>query len=208
MSLTPLTFLALGDSYTIGTGVSQAESWPLQLAARLRTANISVDNPQVIAVNGWKTTDLMRGITNTPTHPPYNLVTLLIGVNNQYNGLSLDAYAQDFTSLLDQAIQFAGGDPGKVIVVTIPDWGVTAFASGQNQAEIGAQIDQFNQTALGIAKQAGVSTISVTEISRQAGDKPGMLARDGLHPSGEQYALWVDAIYPLAQTILSQSSQP
>ena len=141
---TTYTYLALGDSYTIGESVSEKERFPLQLADSLNESGISVLKPTIVATTGWTTDELSKGIADTELNISYDLVTLLIGVNNQYRGLSLENYRKEFVQLLNQAIGFAEGNPKKVIVLSIPDWGVTPFADGRDRDQIAMEIDSFN----------------------------------------------------------------
>jgi len=198
-------FLALGDSYTIGEGVKPGERWPAQLVRRLRSHGIELDEPQIVATTGWTTDELSAAIDAAAFTPPYALVTLLIGVNNQYRGRDLENYREEFTALLTRAIAFAGGRESRVIVVSIPDWGVTRFARAKNRdAElIASEIDRFNAAARKIAVQHRVAFVDVTPASREAGDGNAMLVADGLHPSAAQYAMWTDAIVPAAMQALS-----
>jgi len=196
------TILALGDSYTIGTRVIQAERWPLQLAAALREEGIPAGEPLIIAQGGWTTEDLAAGIRDANPQGPFDLVTLLIGVNDQFRGNTVEEYRPRFTDLLAQAVEFAGGDPGRVIVLSIPDWSVTPFANGRRTTETAVEIDAFNAANLYEAQAAGVHYVDVTGISRLAEDEPSLLASDGLHPSGEMYVLWVEEMLPLALGIL------
>jgi lysophospholipase L1-like esterase len=191
-------FLALGDSYTIGEGVPEAERWPVQLSALLREKGIVVGDPLIIAKTGWTTDELNAAIDSVEAKEslgPYRLVSLLIGVNNQYRGRSLEEYETQFTALLERAIGFAGGEAAHVIVLAIPDWGVTPFAmqSGRDRAQIADQLDAFNAAAAHIAEEKGARFVDTAPISRQRGGEVSMLAEDGLHPSGALYALWAEA---------------
>lgn len=190
VSETPRRYLALGDSYTIGESVDASERFPVQLA---RTLNLG--EPQVIAKTGWTTDELNAAIDAANPQGPFDLVTLLIGVNNQYRGRSADEYRTQFAALLQRAIGFAGGDASKVIVVSIPDWGVTPFAEGRDRAKIAREIDQFNAINREEASRAGAKWVDITPISRRA-DPALVAAGDGLHPSGKQYAEWATAIGP------------
>ena len=196
-------YLALGDSYTIGEAVPATARWPVVLADRLRKGGVAIDDPQIIAVTGWTTDELMAGIDRAAPPPDNALVTLLIGVNNQYRGRSAGEYRQQFTTLLARAIALAGQQAGHVVVVSIPDWGVTAF--GQQDArgatQIGAELDDFNTIARDETRRAGARWVDITGISRQHAD---LVADDGLHPSAAQYALWVEAILPAARQALRQ----
>ncbi len=200
----PMTYsyLALGDSYTIGQGVAEQFRYPNQLKDSLAKAGLPIDEMLIIARTGWTTDELSNGIDNATVNPPYDLVTLLIGVNNQYRGRSLENYREEFVILLNRAIGFAGGEPEKVVVLSIPDWGVTPFAQGRDREKIAREIDAFNAVKFDESQKAGVSYIDVTEISRLAKDRPELLATDGLHPSGIMYRLWVDLLFPVAFQIL------
>lgn len=187
-------YLALGDSYTIGEAIPQAESFPYQLAATLNQQGFKVREPTVIATTGWTTDNLIDAITKSELEDKqYSLVTLLIGVNDQYQGLSQDNYKIKFQQVLNTSIQFAGGDKHRVFVLSIPDWGVTPFAHGRD-AEIGSQIDQFNAINKSISIAARVHYIDITPISKEAANDPSLIASDGLHPSGKMYGLWVNRL--------------
>ncbi len=200
-------YLALGDSYTIGEGVAPAERWPVQLAARLRGAGLEIGDPEIVATTGWTTDELSHAMDAAALKPPYALVTLLIGVNNQYRGRSLANYREEFSALLARAIALAGERTDRVIVVSIPDWGVTGFAGAQHRDahRIAIEIDAFNATAREIAHDRSVAFIDVTAISRTAGDAPDVLVADRLHPSAAQYARWTDAILAAARQALGAS---
>jgi len=195
----PVDFLALGDSYTIGEGVGDDQRWPVQLAAGLRARGIAIAHPHVIARSGWSTDELSAAIDEEQAQeqllPRYGLVSLLIGVNDQYRGRSVADYAAPFSRLLERAIGFAGGDPAHVLVVSIPDWGVTPFAqaSGRDRAHIASEIDAYNAVAAASCQERGVSWVDVTDLTRQ-GDLAHELVSDGLHPSGAMYARWVERI--------------
>jgi lysophospholipase L1-like esterase len=200
-SSAPLRLLALGDSYTIGEGVPEADRWPGQLADRLRGAGIDI-TVDVVARTGWTTTELDRGIDAADPQPPYDAVTLLIGVNNQFRGLSIVEYRAELVVLLERAVGFAGGDSGRVIVISIPDWGATPFGQNRIPAQVATEIDAFNRVAREEATRVGAWWIDITRISR--GGDPALVADDGLHPSAEQYRLWVDEILPLVETIIGE----
>jgi lysophospholipase L1-like esterase len=198
-------FLALGDSYTIGEGVAVDERWPMQLARRLRSDGIDVDDPTIVAKTGWTTDELSAAMDATTFAPPYRLVTLLIGVNNQYRGRSIDNYRDELGALLARAIELAGTKASRVVVVSIPDWGVTGFAreSGRDRAAISREIDDYNSAAREIATTNGVAFVDVTAVSRTDGDADAMLVDDRLHPSAAQYAQWIDAIDAAARQSLN-----
>lgn len=194
-------YLALGDSYTIGQSVAAPERFPAQAIALFGNDSIRFNAPEYIATTGWTTHDLINAINTTPpSKTTYDFVTLLIGVNNQYQGRSQQEYATEFTALLATAIQYAGNRPKRVAVLSIPDWGVTPFASGQDRALIGRQIDSFNVINKQIALSKSVNYIDITPSSRMAATDPSLIATDGLHPSGKEYNVW--AVF-LAATIKS-----
>jgi len=194
-------YLALGDSYTIGESVEEAERFPNQLAALLANEGRNVE-VTIIARTGWTTDELWRGIQAQTVTPPYDLVSLLIGVNNQYRNRAIEEYRTDFVFLLNKAIEYAGGDVNHVIVFSIPDWGVTPFAEGRDAKKIAAEIDAFNQVNLEETEKAGAHYVDVTPVSRQAADDPSLIAGDGLHPSGAMYAEWAKSALPIALKIL------
>jgi len=202
-------FLALGDSYTIGEGVARDATWPAQLGTRLAEAGVPVASPDLVAKTGWSTDELADAIDACKLVAPYALVTLLVGVNNQYRGRDPDNYRDEFAGLLERAIAFAGAEPGRVIVISIPDWGVTPFAGAQgvDAALTAAAIDAFNAIGHAVAGSRGTRWVDVTGLSR--GIARDLLAPDGLHPSAGQYAYWVEAIMPEALAALrSGASRP
>lgn len=181
-------FLALGDSYTIGEKVAAEDRWPMQLARMLRAAGVPVADPRIIAKTGWTTDELDAGINAAGVTGSHALVTLLIGVNNQYRGRSADEYRAQFRALLARAIGFAGGSPARVVVLSIPDWGVMPFAEGRDRTKVGREIDAFNAIGKDEATKAGAAWVDVAPVSRAMRD--GWAASDGLHPSGAQYSEW------------------
>jgi lysophospholipase L1-like esterase len=190
------SFLALGDSYTIGEAVPQNQSFPFQLAAKLSHADIKISSPEIIAVTGWTTDELIKAISEKNLQQKYDLVTLLIGVNNQYRGYSKEQYRVEFKELLQTALTFADGHKEQVIVISIPDWGVTPFArkSDRDAAKISSEIDAFNAVNKEEAMKAGVAYVDITPGSRKASGDLSLLAEDGLHPSGKMYEEWADAL--------------
>jgi lysophospholipase L1-like esterase len=202
-------FLALGDSYTIGEGVPEAGRWPVQLTALLRARGSALDAPRIIANTGWTTDELDAGIdaalAAVPIPTDHALVSLLIGVNNQYRGRPLAEYELQFAALLERAIDFAGGEASRVIVLAIPDWGVTPFAiqSGRDRGQIAAQLDAFNLAAQRMTEARGARFVDTAPVSRERGGEVAMLADDGLHPSAALYALWAEAAVPAAQAALA-----
>ncbi|PFG75276.1 SGNH/GDSL hydrolase family protein [Tepidiforma thermophila] len=202
----PLRILALGDSYTIGEAVDPAERWPAQLARRLRSAGFDLADPVIIATTGWTTAELAAALDAASPAGPFDLVTLLIGVNDQYRGLPCDeSYRARLDALILRAVASAAGDPSRVVVLSIPDWGVTPFANGRDRARIAAEIDAFNEVNRAAAAGAGARWLDVTPVSREAARDPGLLAGDGLHPSAAMYARWVELLLPHARAILAPS---
>ena len=201
----PATFLALGDSYTIGEGVTPGGRWPALLAARLREDGVDIADPQIVATTGWTTHELAAAMDEASFAPPYDLVTLLIGVNNQYRGRGVDQYRAQFHDLLQRAIDLAGASAAHVIAVSIPDWGVTPFAAreGRDAACVAREIDAFNAAACAETAAVGAHWVDVTSVSRATGSRDELVT-DGLHPSGAQYARWVNVILPVARIVLAQ----
>jgi lysophospholipase L1-like esterase len=197
-------FLALGDSYTIGEGVEPEGCWPDQLAATLRGYGTAIAAPEIVARTGWTTDELSAAMDRHAFHAPYDLVTLLIGVNNQYRGRDLDNYRSEFRALLERAIVLAGNRPQRVVVVSIPDWGVTRFGqhSGRDTAKVAHELDLYNAANAEIASTLHVRYADVTPASRDGGDHTDMLVGDGLHPSAAMYRRWLAAIEPQARAAL------
>ncbi|MFI5160035.1 MAG: SGNH/GDSL hydrolase family protein [Sphingobacteriales bacterium] len=193
-------YLALGDSYTIGEAEPYNLSFPYQLWQALKQENYKLASPTIIATTGWTTDNLINAIAqNTDVKgKTYDMVTLLIGVNDQFQGLSQDSYKIKFQQVLNTAIQFAGGNKTHVFVLSIPDYGVTPFARGDD-ARIGPLIDQFNAINKSISLAARVNYLDITGISRQAATDSTLIAPDGLHPSGKMYMLWVQQLVPLVE---------
>lgn len=202
-----IRYLALGDSYTIGESVPESERWPNQLAGLMelspqfggsgRGADVTI-----IAQTGWTTDELWQGIRVREINPPYDLVSLLIGVNNQYRGRDIEEYREGFIFLLNKSIEYAGGDANRIIVLSIPDWGVTPFAGDRDAKQIAQEIDQFNSVNRAETEKAGGHYIDITPISRQAVNDPTLIAGDGLHPSGTMYAQWAEMALPVVLDIL------
>jgi len=188
-----IKYLALGDSYTIGEGVQEEDRWPIQLSNNLKAADINLSDVKIIAKTGWTTSDLQNGMENQNLQP-YNLVSLLIGVNNQYQGLPFDKFTTEFDQLLTTSITIAN-DRERVFVVSIPDYGVTPFGQS-NSEKIANELDQYNDYMKEKCASEDILFINITEISRTLGDSPEALASDKLHPSGFQYQQWVSEIYP------------
>jgi lysophospholipase L1-like esterase len=180
--------------------VEAGERWPAQLAALLRARGIAVVDPEIVARTGWTTGELDAAIDHAAPRGPYALVSLLIGVNDQYRGGAAAAYRPRFAAMLRRATGFAGGEASRVVVLSIPDWGVTPFAGNRDRASIAAEIDAFNAAAREVTAEQGARWVDVTPTSRETG--ASMLVADGLHPSGSQYAMWADLALPAALAAL------
>lgn len=188
------TYLALGDSYTIGESVKEEERYPVMLAKELNQAQIPINSPDIIARTGWTTDELLSAIEKKNPSNTYDLVSLLIGVNNQYRGYSVNTYRKEFETLLKIAIEKAKGNKNRVFVLSIPDYGVTPFAKNSDTAKIAKEIDIFNNINREISQLYGVKYFDITPISRKAKDNAQLIAKDGLHPSGLMYKEWVALI--------------
>ncbi len=191
----PLRYLALGDSYTIGECVSYDECFPAQLTAILKET-LNVLPPIIIAKTGWTTDELAANIKTNALQGQYDIVTLLIGVNNQYRGRDTANYRKEFSILLDTAIKFAGNNIKHVFVVSIPDWGVTPFgaASERDLSQISKEIDWFNSIARWVSQQRGITFVDITPHSRTAKNEASLITTDGLHPSGKMYQYWAKQV--------------
>ncbi|MEZ4883516.1 MAG: SGNH/GDSL hydrolase family protein [Chitinophagales bacterium] len=198
-----ILYLALGDSYTIGQSVEEAERWPIQLAKNLQLVGIEVADPQLIAKTGWTTANLKDAIDEAELENNFDLVSLLIGVNNQYQGKSIEQYKVEFEELLITAVKLAKDNKKRVFVVSIPDYGATPFGAA-NAAAIGSEIDAFNVINKQITDKYSIQYFDITPISRQAKDNPALTAKDGLHPSGEMYRLWVELILEEVKGMLAK----
>ncbi|HEY0743856.1 MAG TPA: SGNH/GDSL hydrolase family protein [Chryseosolibacter sp.] len=188
-----MKFLALGDSYTIGESVAEDQRWPIQLVKQLKARGKNFDAPQIIATTGWRTDDLKEAIIAANPPKDFDMVSLLIGVNNQYQGKSVESYAPEFEELLKMAIAFAGGDKERVFVVSIPDYGYTPFGK-EKQESITKALNDYNRVNKEITMKYGVKYFNITDISRKSFEDPGLVANDGLHPSGKMYKQWVEVI--------------
>ena len=200
-----MKYLALGDSYTIGEGVAEDGRWPAVLARALRVEGVALDDPRIIATTGWTTDELAAAIDAAEPLGEWDFVSLLVGVNNQYRGRSLENYREEFTTLLQRAIDFARGRAERVLVLAIPDWGVTPFgtASGRDVAQIARELDAFNAAAAAICAEHGVAFVDIAPVARVRGAEAAMLAGDGLHPSAAMYALWTAQALPVARRLLA-----
>jgi lysophospholipase L1-like esterase len=191
------TYLALGDSYTIGEQVLLTESFPYKVVQLLRNKNIEISAPEIIAKTGWTIDELLNAISAYSFLPKYDFVSLLIGVNNQYRGKVVEEYEIEFEILLKQAITFAGNITKNVFVLSIPDWGVTPFAAERDVAKIALEIDGYNAACEKITLKYNCNFIDITTSQRADAHDAEMLASDGLHPSGKEYAKWAELIYNL-----------
>lgn len=196
-------YLALGDSYTIGEGVAADERWPSQLVRGLQHDGISIGDAQIVARTGWTTSELSKAMDDAELSANRALVTLQIGVNNQYRNESMDTYRVQFSALLARAVELANGHAARVVVVSIPDWGGTCFAreEGRDCARIALELDDYNAIAHEETSRVGARWVDITSISRRR--QPDWVAADGLHPAAAQYAAWVERILPAARTALS-----
>jgi lysophospholipase L1-like esterase len=197
-----LRYLALGDSYTIGEGVKDQERWPTLLVGLLAARGIAVGPPHYVAQTAWTTDELSDAIDAAKPAGPFDLVTLLIGVNDQYRSRPVSAFEGEFTTLVKRSVVFAGKRPARTIVVSIPDWGATPFAEGRDRTLIGREIGAYNEKAESIARKLGAHWVDVTESSRAMLQEPELAVADKLHPSGEMYRRWAEIILPVAEHAL------
>ncbi|MFN7734650.1 MAG: SGNH/GDSL hydrolase family protein [Pirellula sp.] len=190
-----IEWLALGDSYTIGEGVTAEQRWPMQLATALRENGFDLVDPKIVATTGWTTDELIQGIADSNLKSRYDWVSLLIGVNNQYRNRDVESFRIDFRSLLNDAMERVAGNARRIVVLSIPDWGVTPFAVGRDRSKIAEQIDTYNQVKEEETRLCGAHYIDITDISRKAIDSTtGLLADDGLHPSAMMYGAWAERV--------------
>lgn len=196
------SLLALGDSYTIGEAVPLHESFPYQAVKMLRKEGLHFHAPEIVATTGWTSNELAEHLLHTPLNEQYDFVTLLVGVNNQYRGLPVDDFATDLEFLLHKAVHLAGGQAGHVILLSIPDWGVTPFADLKDRKRISDEIDEFNGECRKLAVAAQVHFIDITEPGRNAAGDASLLASDKLHYSGKAYALWAEKVTTLIKSII------
>ena len=190
------SYLALGDSYTMGESISKKHTWPKQLVDSLKKRNIFLSEPRIIAKTGWTTDELKKAINDSSLDYPYDWVSLLIGVNNQYRGRDLDEFKLQFESLLLEAIAFSGNRKERVFVISIPDWGSMPFAKDRDPNKIAIEIDNFNQIIYEVCAFENIKFIDITPITRNIYSNPNWIANDSLHPSKEQYSKWVEKIIP------------
>lgn len=199
---TAKTYLALGDSYTIGQSVQTAERFPHITASILRSNGIAINEPKYVAVTGWTTAELQRGIANEKLAKQYDVVSLLIGVNDQYRGLDTAGYRERFTQLLEQAISFAGNKKTNVFVLSIPDYSATPFVHAQQKARVSKEIDEFNAINKDVTMKYKVSYVDITPATREAANDESLLASDHLHYSAKEHRVWAEMLAPLMQSVL------
>lgn len=195
-------FLALGDSYTIGESVEESMRWPNILAHTLGKINFAFEKPTIVAKTGWTTSELANTLLEENISSNYDVVSLLIGVNNQYRGYPIEQYKREFTSLLEQAIIYAGGKSEKVFVVSIPNYGVTPFGIKKGEDKIRQELLTYDAIADSIAATFSIPFVNITPISENAKQDPSLIASDQLHPSAKQYQQWVELITPVVENIL------
>ena len=188
----PVSYLALGDSYTIGESVRESGRWPVQLVEQLRERDYEVEYPKIIAQTGWTTGDLLQAMEQELGEEKYDFVSVLIGVNNQYQGRSIEEYEEELNEIFTRVIELSAQKTG-VFVVSIPDYGVTPFGAS-NEDEIAQEIEEFNTVLKKVAVEYELDFYNITPISKRAKNEPTLIAADGLHPSGEMYRLWVEEI--------------
>lgn len=200
--LKAISYLAIGDSYTFGTGALPEFSFPNQLCQRLHSEeSINIEKPEIIAREGWTTDELLQAIEEANPSNNHDLVSLLIGANNQYRGYPKEQYSREFRQLLKKAIELGNGDPSRVFVVAIPDFGATPFCASRS-AEIHQDLLWYNAEAQGIAKEYGIPFADIFPTSAEAANHEDLTAEDQLHPSAKMYSLWMDVILPVVRNIL------
>jgi lysophospholipase L1-like esterase len=187
--------MALGDSYTVGQSVADADRWTDQLTDSLLSHGLNLET-SILARTGWTSAELLIAMDSYSYDREYDFVSLLIGVNNQFRGNQISEFEMDLNELIDRAIALANHDPEHVLVLSIPDWGQTPFGAAYNVSEIAQEIDQYNQLIEQMSASKGVTFIEITAISRLAATQPNLIAADGLHPSADMYALWAAEIEP------------
>ena len=190
----PFSFLALGDSYTIGEGVNEDERWPNQFVDIANENNVNFDKPKIIATTGWKTHDLINAINNTNFTNRYDYISLLIGVNNQFNSRPIEEFEEDLNKLMKKMKDLKKND-GSIIIISIPDWGYTPYGNVSERDDISKQINLFNSRLKYFASTNDLKYVDITEISRRAIKEPNLISNDNLHPSGIMYLEWAKKIY-------------
>ncbi len=198
------TLLCLGDSYTIGESVLPSENFPNQAIDLLRKNGFAFEKPEIVARTGWTTDELQDAIDKHSFKDSYDFVTLLIGVNDQYRGRTVEHYRSGFELLLKRAIQFADNKANHVIVLSIPDWGVTPFAKDRDPQKIAIEIDNYNSANKAVAERYNVGYLDITPATREAANDRGLIASDGLHPSAKEYIKWSERLSLLIKSVINQ----
>ena len=193
-SESPHSFIALGDSYTIGEGVNEDERWPNQFIDFAYENGIEFDQPVIIAETGWKTFDLINAINQTNFTKKYDYISLLIGVNNQFNSMPIDEFEEDLNKLINEMKSIKKND-GSIVIISIPDWGYTPYGESSDMGDISEQINLFNSSLRKFAYANGLKYVDVTQISRRGINEPDLITKDSLHPSGIMYLEWAKKIY-------------
>ena len=189
-------FLALGDSYTVGASVTFSERWPVQFLDELKLYTTVLDTLQIIATSGWRVDQLKFGMDNSNLEPPYGLVSLLIGVNNQYQGQNANDFRPEFIEMLEKSLKLVNNRKERFFVISIPDWGASPYGFGFDRAKVSKEINEFNSVVKEESEKRGLRYFDITAISRRALIDRTLIASDGLHPSGKMYKLWVDMMIP------------
>lgn len=189
-------FLALGDSYTIGQSVEINQRWPVQFLKELQQTTNAIDSLQIIAQTGWRVDQLKSAINNSDLEPPYGLVSLLIGVNNQFQGQNAIEFRPEFVEILEKSLKLVENRTERLFVISIPDWGSSPYGATLNRTQISKEIDDFNSVIKEESEKRGVRYFNITDISRRALTDKTLIASDRLHPSGKMYKLWVDKMIP------------
>ena len=195
-------YLALGDSYTIGQSVRETERFPSQTVQLLRAQNINLRGVEYIATTGWTTTNLLSALRLQKPEKDFDIVTLLIGVNDQYQQTGTTGYGERFSALLNIAVDLAGGRKSRVFVLSIPDYSVTPFVPQEEKALVSMQTEQFNAINKEITLQNNITYIDITPATREAANDASLIANDGLHPSAKEYAVWANMLAPLIKKVL------
>ena len=202
-----MRYLALGDSYTIGEGIAEEDRWPHQLVRMLRSRGVDIEDPLFIARTAWTTDELSDAIDAEHLREKFDLVSLLIGVNDQYRSRPVTSFASEFESLLRRAKGFARRNASRLIALSIPDWGATPFAEGRDRVLIAGEIDAYNARAQELTEAAGARWVDITEATRQMQHVPSLAAPDGLHPSAEMYRQWAELLVPVALSALTRKAK-
>jgi lysophospholipase L1-like esterase len=201
-----LNYLALGDSYTVGEHIASSGRWPMQLAAKIRSSGTDLSDPIILARTGWTTSDLQSAMDDANFQGPYDLVTLLIGLNDEYRGYALDSTSDHFSVLLNRSIALAGKNAAHVVVLSIPDWGITPFGKQAGRANVTEEIKQFNAAEKELTEKSGAAWVDIGEPSNQVATDMTLVASDGLHPSAKLYERWVELAVPAVKTALGLSA--